>query len=230
MSDKLPELPSSSAISLIAQDTVKLAPTHHKGRHILVAIDLAEGLHALSFTFDNIAQPIDCLTIYYVLDPNAHENHQKQNKEEYRKEMMVNIHKYVKQEQLDRGIEYQFRVNADYHHSASVAILEKLENSDERYNMAILGCRGVSWGSVSNTVMKNAKVPVVIVKTPGIHKSSSLLSSLSNLVKARSINGLANGKKNSSLDLSALALNGAGPRRKSGNMVPMLISTHAVQD
>lgn len=152
----------------MTQDLIKLQP-REGGRHILVALDLSKhSWYALQFTIQNILRDADVLTIYNILNPKHLEN-TNGDEEHFRVESMKGIHDRIETFKTKHGREFQFRVHASWAGDVKSMIVEK---ATEKYSMVVVGSRGVSnlkgvfVGSVSNYVLQNAKIPVVVLHKP----------------------------------------------------------------
>jgi nucleotide-binding universal stress UspA family protein len=155
------------------EDAIKLTP-QPGGRHLLISLDNSENSwSALEFAINNIVRNEDVLTLYTVLDPRdkpvdeSHENY-RIGKFNVNLDTMTNFYEKCK---LMRGkMVFKFRVHSEYSKDARELILTKINNEPGKYSMLVIGTRGQSnlagalMGSVSNYLLSQSTIPVVVVR------------------------------------------------------------------
>jgi nucleotide-binding universal stress UspA family protein len=167
MSSPTKEFYSQSATK---EDIIHLAPGAG-GRHILVSLDNStNSWNALEFAVKNIIKPADCLTIFTVLDPRDAVSPKGDDQENYRTSTMVGFYESTKKVQASSGVEFKFRVHAVWAKDCREVVVQKINDEQGKYDMLVIGTRGKSslsgviMGSVSNYLLANSPIPVIVVR------------------------------------------------------------------
>ncbi|KAJ3270520.1 hypothetical protein HDV01_007776 [Terramyces sp. JEL0728] len=139
------------------------------GQHILVCIDTsADSFEALIFAVQKLSHPNDVLTVFIVLDPRDLYKADT-DRDTYRENLMVDMHKRVKELLVAYEKSFIYRINAEWSEDPRNAILNKIQKG---YGMVVVGSRGMSAlegivvGSVSTFLLNRSPVPVIVVKRP----------------------------------------------------------------
>ncbi|KAJ3260813.1 hypothetical protein HK103_007376 [Boothiomyces macroporosus] len=156
----------SNEFTTIDAITAKPGPN---GQHILVCSDMSpDSFEALKFAIQKLSHPNDVLTVFVVLDPRDLYKADT-DRETYRQNIMVDLHKKVKELLITFEKSLIHRVNAEWGEDARNVILNKIKQG---YGMVVVGSRGMSAlegivvGSVSTFLLNQSPVPVIVVKRP----------------------------------------------------------------
>ncbi|KAL2912455.1 hypothetical protein HK105_208027 [Polyrhizophydium stewartii] len=141
------------------------------GRHLMVAVDLSEhSFEAVSFAFDSIAREGDVVSVVQAIPPIEGQFGRIETPGEKRQDAMVSLHEKVRGIRNGLGRKnIPFRTDVEYGDARKV-VLELVEASQA--TILIVGSRGRTslkgalLGSVSQYLLTNAPIPVIVVRHP----------------------------------------------------------------
>ncbi|EGF76713.1 hypothetical protein BATDEDRAFT_92374 [Batrachochytrium dendrobatidis JAM81] len=140
-------------------------------RHLMVAVDLSNySFEAVKFTFENVARQNDVVSVVQIIRPLEGSHGKSETPSDKRTDAMISLHDQVKKIRNDLGKQViPFRVDVGWGDARKI-VLEMLDV--HKATILIVGSRGRTslqgalLGSVSQYLLSNAKIPVIVVRNP----------------------------------------------------------------